>query len=579
MNSRPTNVCDLSELDAGMLLPGCSIPVRAENTDPVHAFRRFVPLTIEGLSSADRRGLIDSMVDVARSIELLHQSGCSIGQIRSDRLHDRGTKGNPRATLWFDPDNASGEPINGGDARAMYWSPVRHAGGDQPSPADDWYALGVVLAEIAMSPGDVYTIFELSQNDGDFADRLVKNLRKTRADRGLKQTAVRLIREGAAGQVDPSTIRLATTRRQTKAQFLVPGIAAVAALVLGVAIGWYVQSSRMQGRDQERIASLEAEIERQRSRLENLDASSEQASVFTVETESPVSPPPSPEPVTKRPEETWQSDVAGRPLEEALRIIDKDAPVEWKRTLIQLSNIPGQKQWRRDDTQLRRLVQQSVDAPWDEELVGQTLERFRTLQSAYDRWQEWSRSVRSIEDVRAEYEAMSTGAEKGLLGRWLGELVAVTSFDLRVTQSAPTKDNPWVAHLLGIETAEEELSEKWKWDATGDDSALITVTLEDYQCGMPISVWLQRDSSIPFWNKTVLEHTMTSPLLVWKLAKGLRLSDRESGYAIKLRAETDAGPPTRLDQSVQSDTRPAGKKADDQKPIVDPMDALPFSVK
>ena len=72
------NRSEFSTLDAGKLLPGCSLPIFGAETDDgraVHAFRQFEPLPIDGLPQTALRSLADSWVDVARSLQTLHDAG------------------------------------------------------------------------------------------------------------------------------------------------------------------------------------------------------------------------------------------------------------------------------------------------------------------------------------------------------------------------------------------------------------------------------------------------------------------------------------------------------------------------
>ncbi|MCA9140151.1 MAG: hypothetical protein KDB00_25440, partial [Planctomycetales bacterium] len=553
---------DFSKLDAGKLLPGCSIPIthwdpnssqRADQLrdqlhdgPAIHAFGEFHPLPIDGLSSSATSCLADSMVDVARSLRRMHQMDCCYGRITSMSFHNRGTTAAPEATLWIDPSKAVQiNAVHNGDPESMYWTAERLQSGQPAKPNDDWYALGIVLAEITLSSASVHKIWELSRQDGKFVESLIKNLKRARSDRRLKAMAIALVRQGAIGEVHDATLSQLTTRGTNQNRRI--AIGALAGLILLAII---TSASVIYQRSVYRTASENRETEF-RQRIETLESR-----ILELETQpipTPTSTPPVIPTVTEPPRtgsddrERWKNNLAGRSLEQAIIQAASFQPEEWRNTLIQLQAIPGQKQWRIKDQKVRRMIQMAVDAPWESFKAEEAIERLIALNQAQARWSTWAHSQRNIEEIRTQQELLPFGLEKEFLGQWLGELLEVRSFDLQTRVVAAGADNDYLHHVIGFETEADSESLSWTWKSTEGTEESIEMQVNDYRAGQSMSFWLRQDSSIPYWDSTVISHTFDNPLLVWQLARGLKLEDSESGYAVVLTTNTRLGPPTRLD--------------------------------
>lgn len=567
---------DFSTLDAGKLLPGCSIPVtRATISDGdsgVHAFRTFEPLPIDGLSKTALRGLADSMGDVARSLKLLHETHHYFGRITSTSFHNRGTTATPLATLWIDPTRAAeSDAVHSGDPEAMYWTVARLQSGETPIASDDWYALGIVLAEMALSTASVHKIWALSRQDGDFGESLIKNLKRSRADKRLKKLAIGLIREGSTGKVNPETIAKLTLRRPVyNSTPIYLSIAATIMAIVALIVSQQQKSAAIQGLDKEltELGQRYAQIENQ------IDEARMKAALVASAT---VGPAPlagdglAPSPVVARTSdrERWTEAVGGRSLEQAVELSSGFSPAQWRESLGTLLSIRGQKQWRTQDPKLRRMVQQAVDAPWQDTAIEAAVTRLTALRQARERWTAWAKSDRSVDDIRTQQELMPSGLMRDLLGQWLSEVLEIRSFDLRAEMIACGGGNEFLAHIIGVETSAVSESIDWAWKKTSGVGESIELNVADYRAGQSLSFWLQQDSW--YWNKTVIEHTLKSPLLVWQLAQGLALSDSESGYSVRLTTNKRFGPPVKLGQS-KSRTSTIGSN----KRVIDPLDSLPF---
>lgn len=570
---------DFSSLDAGKLLPGCSIPIGTNagaESSGTHAFAEFQPLPIDGLSRRAISHLADSMSDVARSIERLHQSGRCYGRITSTSFHNRGTSAAPEATLWIDPALAArGDSVHSGDAEAMYWTAERLQSGDPAKPSDDWYAFGIVLAEITLSSTAVHKIWELSRSDGKFVPQLLKNLRRARVDRSLKAMAITLIRSGAAGEVDDATITRVITRQSTgsrKAIFAVLTIMPIALLIAAVNL---YQTAKQRDAKEQQLSGLIAQTEELQRRIDEL----------VSRPPAPISPPvvaavPSTPDTGERDRKRWAEQFAGRPLEEAVAMSESFQPTEWQQPLAQLLALPGQRQWRITDRNVRRSVQQVVDAPWDRESYLDAAQQIASLNEAYARWLAWSRSSKTVEELRTQHDLMPSGLIKESLGGWLAEALELRSFDLSAQVRSAGEDNEFLAHVIGIETPQGSKSQAWTWESPDGNDESISLAVEDYRVGDSVSVWLQQDSSIPYWDKTVIEHQFESPLLVWQLGRGLKLQDSESGYAILLTTDKRFGPPVRLDSGTQTQASSHDASHDSAvgRKVVDPVNDLPFDL-
>jgi hypothetical protein len=592
MTRNDVNRSVFSTLDAGKLLPGCSVPIavsrvnerdhesggnESDDNGSLHAFREFEPLPIDGLSKSAARALTDSMVDVGRSLQMMHDSNVCYGRITSTSFHNRGTAAEPAATLWIDPSKAvEPDAVHSGDPEAMYWTAARLQTGHRPTRADDWYALGIVLAEIALSSTSVHKIWELGQQNGRFVENLNQNLRKARADKRLKGMAIRLIQEGLAGNVSRETISKLTTRRGTPDRKLL-------FLSIATSIVLLLLMMRNMQRTNQKIARFQSEFKSEAEfRLAQFDqlkmqvgeavakvdgmqaarerSASDQAAV------SKQTPPVG----LASDREHWREAFAGRSLEQVIESSSDFRPADWREALRELQSIPGQKQWRAQDQGLRRMVQRAVDTPWDAAAIRQSVDRLMGLNDAQSRWSDWARSRRSVEEIKTQHQLMPSGSAKEFLGQWLGEALEIYSFDLRVKMIQAGEGNKYLAHVIGVQTPMGTESLDWAWESTGGSGESIEFEVGDYRAGQVVSFWLQQDSAIPYWNRTVIEHTFDSPLLVWQLAQGVKLSNAESGYSLLLTTNKRFGPPANLDQST---SRPG---VIEDKKVVDPMDSLPL---
>ncbi|WP_182866330.1 hypothetical protein [Stieleria mannarensis] len=575
MTRHDVNRSDFSTLDAGKLLPGCSLPIlagdgSAEGNRPQHAFRRFEPLPIDGLQRSALRSLADSWVDVARSLQKMHDAGLCYGRITSASFHNRGTETEPAATLWIDPALAAqADAVHRGDPESIYWTTARLQSGKPPQPADDWYALGIVMAEIALSSAAVHKIWELSRQDGKFVESLIKNLKRSRSDRRLRKLAIALIREGASGNVSDATIGHLSTRLSSGGRK--PTLVAAAALLLtSAALAWAAYQN-VQQRDQrdQQIAALESQVDELRRQAESIEMTAPPAIATPVAVAVP-------EPASVRPSDRdrWTDAIAGRALEQAIAASADFQPSEWRERLVKLRQLPGQMQWRIADETLRQLFQRAVDAPWDDVVIQQAQDRILALGQAHSRWTQWARSDRSIDEIRTQHDLMPSGLVKEFLGQWLAEALEVRSFDLRTRVINVAEGNKFLAHVIGFETPSDSETVDWEWASVEGTDESIGLQIEGYHAGETLTYWVQQDSSIPYWDKTVIEHTFDSPLLIWQLAKGLKLENSESGYAVLLSTNVRFGPPVKLESSSAAEVVvDAGERK-----VVDPMDDLPFGL-
>ena len=564
---------DFSTLDAGDLLPGCSIPIAGSNgqaNGARHAFREFQPLPFDGLSRSAAIQLADSMTDVAKSLARLHDAGCCYGRITSSAFHNRGTTGQPEATLWIDPERArQTDAVHNGDPESMYWTPERLQSGLPAKPADDWYALGIVLAEIGLSSSAVAKIWELSRQDGKFVERLIKNLKRSRCDRHLKSIAVPLIRQGAAGSVDQETISRLTVGRSARnrtAVFAAMLIMPLALLLIALNMS---RSAERQNAGQQELAALQTKADELELQVSQLLAERQvsQAMPQVVHVPEAVTPAP-----RNNDRADWSAAFADRPLEQVIEQSESFPTTAWRQQLIAMETLPGQKQWRSQDTKLRRLVQIAVDAPWETDRFEQVVQRITDLNEAYAKWSSWARSSKSIEELKTQHGLMPSGAVKEFLGQWLAEALEIRSFEFQVRVLNAGAGNEFLAHDVGFESPSDADSHSWVWQSTEGAGESTELTVDDYHAGETLSFWLRQDSSIPFWDSTVIKHSFASPLLVWQLGKGLKLQDSESGYAIVLSTDNRFGPPVKLETQAGTVEPVVERK------VVDPMKELPFGL-
>lgn len=575
MTRRDDDRPDFSTLDAGMLLPGCAIPIAFPRSTSDHAdvesvypFRRFEPLMIDGLSRSATRHLTDSFTDVVCALKVMHDAGCCYGRITSTSFHNRGSLAQPAATLWIDPASvADSDGVHKGDPESMYWTDARLQSGNSPEPADDWYALGIVLAELALSSASVHKIWELSRQDGKFIESLIKNVKRSRADKRLRTMAIGLIRAGAAGSVDEATVSGLIARRPSgRSAMLYVSLSVLSAVVAVLGFNVY-RFSDSREKSEQTIAELQTRVEELTRTAQQWETAAKQIPP------QPVAVTPTPPPVARSSDrQRWTSEIAGRTLEESIGMAVDVGPTEWRDRLVKLQSTPGQEQWRVHDPKLRRLIQMAVDAPWNDAVMEEAEERIAALGEAYTRWTSWARSDRSIDEIRTQHDLMPSGLVKEFLGQWLGEALEVRSFDITTRVAKAAEDNTYLAHRIGYETPSTSESFDWVWGSTDGSDESIPMQIGKYRAGDALSFWLQQDSSIPYWDSTVLRHTFDSPLLVWQLAKGLKLTDTESGYSVVLTTGKRFGPPVKLDAA-----KPAATEVRQRKEV-DPMDELPFGL-
>ncbi|MEM6469478.1 MAG: hypothetical protein AAF802_07890 [Planctomycetota bacterium] len=569
----------LEKLDPGRLLPGCSLPVQKTGTSAVHAFRSFRGLSFDGLDAAGSEQLAGSFREVIRSLSELHASGVSYGRITSQSFHNRGTESRPEATLWFDPAKADKtDVVHSGDAEAMYWRPQRLSHGEPAAPIDDWYALGIVLAELHLTPAAVQTIWEHSQQEGDFTKRLQKNLRQSK--RGpFRAMASALLPMAEHGGTDERVLQQLVDSDAGKRLSLWPWLASAAAVAIAAAL--FIDRGNWNERVElarSELNSLQQELDQSSERTMELERQLAQRTVPSVEISDNPTPAAIPKDDSK---EIWTETIAGRSIEDAIKQSSQsDALLGYTGILQSLVAVPGQREWRRADAVYRRLVQRVVDQPWDEKHVEAASERSRALAEAWARWSKWANGGRSIEELKTQQQLMPGGPVKDLLGEWLGEALGVHDFDLVcIREAKPDEDADWTAFRIGFEAENDSGETDWQWTLSPDSKEEISLSVDNFEAGQALSLWLVRDSSIPLWDKTILEHEFRSPLLVWRLGRGIKLKSETTGYEITVTTTRRAGPPPRLHQATEPSGSPGFVVPNDSenRREIDPKDLLPFS--
>ncbi|MEL6107186.1 MAG: hypothetical protein AAFU85_14185 [Planctomycetota bacterium] len=552
-------------INPGLHLPGSSYPVASGSTS-AHAFGDFNPVVLEGLTRSGRNSLASSFVDVIRSLSQAHQSGFAYGRIRSGAFHNRGGSSVPAATLWIDwKEAAEVDAVHIGDQESMYWMEDRLQTPRDPQPADDWYALGVVLAEACLSSESVGKIWDVSESQAEFLQKLRSNLRSDRSHRRLATVASKLVRAASSGQVEASLIAWAQSRLAagTSGRNVRKVALAVGGLALAGFAAWSV-------------------IEKNAAQ-ERLVAANEQLLAMEVELENAASSRPTPTAITapiveaepRLPEDRlwWSAQVTDRPLEKAIELAaarEGDVTRQWRGGLDAVASIRGQVQWRKQDTIARKLVQQCVNEPWESKHLREATERLTLLTEAHDRWQAWARSRKTMKDIREQHALMRSGLIKDVLGEWISEVLEVRSFSLDVL--AVQNKGDWTAHLVGFETDTDSASESWSWESSEGKNAVLSLEVEEYRAGQSIQFWIQQDGTIPLWNTTVIDLTLDNPLLVWNLSKGVREVNAESGYGVTLSTSKRVGPPPKLSEKRREPTTPSGRPRE----VVDPRDLLPL---
>ncbi|MEM0925410.1 MAG: hypothetical protein AAGJ83_05180, partial [Planctomycetota bacterium] len=444
-----------------------------------------------------------------------------------------------------------------------------------------WHALGIVLAEAHLTPAAVQTIWEHSQQEGDFVVRLKKNLRRSR--RGpFRRFALDLLQMAEQGETDQTVIGSWAGypgKHRVSLSWWVAAAAVLASFALG---SWfYVErnawSKQAETSDSE-IASLKQEIESSSQRMTALESR-----LAAQDRKSPAEPSlTTPAPVLEdRTRALWKETASGRSLEDAL---ERSAPIESlsrnRVALLRITELEGQRQWRRVDSVFRRHVQRFVDAPWDDSLFISVKERAESLGEAYALWSKWSTSRRTIDEIKTQQQLLPGGAVKDLLGGWLGDVLDTHEFDLVFIRTAkPDDDADWTSYRVGFETESASGESGWEWTTAPDSNEEVSLAVESFDAGQALSVWLVRDSSIPLWDKTILEHTLESPLLVWRLSRGIRLTNEALGYAVTVTTNRRVGPPAILESGNRSPKgTPAGLTLPvDERDELDPKDLLPLS--
>lgn len=598
---------DVTSLEAGQFLPGISIPLSfangsddaARNQPLRHAFDSFQQLQVDGLNPIARQRLFRSFADVVRSLDRLHQQRLAggpiaYGRIALNQFHNRGTTSEPLATLWIDPDRmatAAGkgsetDMVHAGDPEAMYFTEDRLRQGKAATADDDWYALGIVIAELALGTTTVAKIWQLCRQDGKFAEKLVKNLKHARGNRGIRKVAIRLIERSQSQSLDPKSLVRQIDENQTYIKLTRLAILFGAITVIGTSLNVYLtMQSRQQS--QQALDSLESQLTEaqvEMTRLEKLatDRAAELAMLAASSTQTPPSngtAAPVVAPVVTvnqlaKDQARWKSGIAGRALADAIQSADDEYPATWRASLQQILAQKGQKQWRAFDQTLRLRVQRFVDQPWDSAAFDAILSRIDSLNEAHSRWSTWARSDKSLEQIKEQHSLMASGRVKDFLGDWLAQAIESRDFELTIINANANDATEETAHVIGFATSNDSESEKWVWTGKEGQRPKISLPVKNYIAGDTLRLWLQVDGTL--WNSTVIDHTFDSPLLIWQLAKELKLEDSESGYAVYVMTDASYGPPIKLETISGETTRPAETPQPIGKKVLDPLDSLPF---
>lgn len=556
------------KINPGLQLPGCSYPVAAGGIS-AHAFGEFVSIVFDGLMPAGRESLAASFVDVIRSLSQAHQTGFAYGRIRPASFHNRGSSTAPAATLWIDWEQAAElDSVHVGDDESMYWLEDRLKTPREPKAVDDWYALGIVLSEACLSSESVSKIWEVSETQADFIQKLRSNLRSSRSNRRLASVAWKFVQSASGGKVEASSIASAQSRLapNTSSANRVKQIALAVTLFLLAGFAFSNLSEKNAAR---------SELVAANQRLTLMEAELEKAATIR-QTPTVIAAPIVSEPAKPRVSEDrrwWSEAVTDRPLEEAMQLTasqDGEAIKQWRQGLGGLTTLRGQLQWRKRDATTRKLVQQCVNEPWEPETLRAATERITLLTEAFDRWQAWARSRKTLEEIREQQSLMRSGLIKDILGEWISEVLDVRSFDLNVI--AVQNEGDWTAHLIGFETEADSSSEGWSWEPNNGKGAVFSLEVSLYRAGQSLAFWVQQDGTIPLWNTTVIELTLENPLMVWSLSQGIRHVSAESGYAVTLSTSKRVGPPPKLTEEGREPAVQSGRPRE----VVDPRDLLPL---
>lgn len=578
---------DWQSLDAASLLPGCSVPL--SHAGGVHAFGEFESLSADGLAAVPRDHLRASLPRLVYSLSRLHEQGLVYGRITSSAIHNRGTSQEPDATLWIDPQLAADTgAVHAGDPEAMYWTADRIKTGEGARPSDDWYALGVVVAEWVLSSTSVRKIWELSRQNGGFLDDLKSNLKSARGDSRLAKAALELLNAGGASKVpfgfDDRVVRKLNGPRFAQSLWFQLG-----ALLLILALIGLAWSTWLDGNQKQReLLAMRETLEGTTKKLEEQKQLAEESERIAMQMSSQKPPEDVPEAEPGQSEqEWWMENITDRPLEQAIEMSREDsrsAVQRWRAMLAAFSVMPGQRTWRKADPTLRENVQLAVNSPWQDASVAAANERLSSLSKAYAIWLQWASSEKNREELEKQFEFVGTGPVKEILRQWLAEAYDVSEFKLRVRVGKVPAGNEWTDFLVGFETEADSGSQTWTWSQADGEDAQTDLQIDGYKAGQSLSFWLQQDSSIPLWNTTVIEQTLKSPLLVWRLSRGLQLTVPD-GYSVSLKTNTKFGPPPWIRESAAEDSDGGGVAVPDAKmgaketskrPKVDPKDELPF---
>ncbi|MCC9599710.1 hypothetical protein LOC67_03980 [Stieleria sp. JC731] len=571
---------DVSSLEAGKFLPGISLPLQVSEGGPSrHAFDGFVPLQVDGLSPLAKKNLYQSFADVVQSLDQLHQQWRAFGNVTLKSFHNRGTASEPLATLWID----SGKPddVHSGDPESMYFTEDRLRHGKPATPSDDWYALGIVLAEVALGTAAVAKIWQLCRQDGKFTEKLLKNLKRSRGNHAIRKTAIRLIESSLAQSVEPQKFAIRIASQQTNRTALRISFAASLLTLFLTCGSLYLSNQAIKQRQQE-LQNMETMLKETEGKIAELEQAAAQQKL-----QPPPEPPPNvPQPPVVNPEirqqRRWQNEIAGLALMEAIAQAEASTPDGesfpngWVQSLRQVAAMKGQKQWRLFDQPLRLRVQRFVDEPWDRVGYENVVSRIDALNEAHSRWSTWARSDKSLDRIKEQHSLMASGRVKDFLGDWLAQAIETRQFELEIVNAANPNAIEGVNHVVGFETSNDSESKKWDWTVSEGERATTTLKVDSYLAGDRMRVWLQIDGTL--WNSTVIDHTFASPLLLWQLSKNLKLEDSASGYALWVYADAPYGPPIKLETLTLtgSELESNGTPSSIGQKVVDPLESLPF---
>lgn len=544
------------QLSLAKSLPECSIPIRVAGNENGDIDLEFADIDSrdwpDQLSRFEQARLVESIPDILDALRSLHDSGIVFGRISNETFRNRGSRSTLSPFIVVDPELAKQAcDLMGGHPEEKYWTSDRIYPKRALKPADDLYALGVVLAELALGKNRVDSVWSGVQDNGQFKNKLIEVASKSHVIAPLKKLVIWLLNASESSKAPAATAYL--TRVQSQVIWFKRAIASLCLIAMICLIYVWVSS---------KFSSLKAlsdnqslEISESRSKI---DARDNEIKELKSEIELLKADPALPTNTVAK--QVWKDKIIahgsiGDTVKKATGYIktypsqpERQQLETWRDQLVQI-NTQAQflNVWVKSQPALRHKVYTVINEPWnsstaDAELLSDHVE---ALNEAYLIWKGWTESNKTFDSLLSEHNLLPAGIAKDVIGPWLRQVRDLNG--LHFTFSNGKALTPWsTEHLVSASAGNDSKTYVWNWTDSGASADSVWLNTTHYIPGAPIHVCLEQDGYLN--NTNVISETFEGPLAPWKLTAPRPLSDVTSGYSMEIVLGSDIGPPHLSDE-------------------------------